>query len=355
MKSEESLYREKTRRLTRRQSQRRDLSRVVQKWLPRWSPQERHASRQVPSWLIFDVGQNQHENIAMPHIFVGISGVGCDVAYFDLGHGVSLRTTYAHLMAPFMVAFSRPEKQGQPHPPPWAAASGGFGFDVAIELSVPSGADSSLPYEATTVAWWLIALIRLRVGPRLQAPVLSNHRLEKDAASFRELRIHPLEVSPRQVVLDPEAKVTISESDLEWTKTNWASSLNLLTESPKFSVLLESVDQAAFHHSAQLAMLTLWTGLEEMFSPSKSELRYRVSSLIASYLEPPGKGRLVRQKAIAKLYDSRSAAAHGRNGPKSEALWETYDLVRQVVMKIIDEKHAPNAVELEERLFGAEP
>ena len=47
--------------LTRRQSQRRDLSRVVQKWLSKWPRHERHASRQVPSWLIFDVRQNQSE------------------------------------------------------------------------------------------------------------------------------------------------------------------------------------------------------------------------------------------------------------------------------------------------------
>ena len=50
---------EKAKRLTRRQSQRRDLSRVVQKWLSKWFLQEGHASRQVPSWLIFDVSQSK--------------------------------------------------------------------------------------------------------------------------------------------------------------------------------------------------------------------------------------------------------------------------------------------------------
>ena len=49
-------------------------------------------------------------------VYIGISGVGCEIGSFDLGHGVSLRTTYAHLMAPFMVAFARPERPGQHHP-----------------------------------------------------------------------------------------------------------------------------------------------------------------------------------------------------------------------------------------------
>ena len=52
----ESLPEEKI-RLTRRQSQRRDLSRVVLYGLLKCSRHERHASRQVPSWLIFDVSQ----------------------------------------------------------------------------------------------------------------------------------------------------------------------------------------------------------------------------------------------------------------------------------------------------------
>ena len=287
-------------------------------------------------------------------VCVGISGVGCEIDSFDLGHGVSLRTTYAHLMAPFMVAFARPERPGQHHPPPWAAASGGYGFDVTLELSVPSNAMSSLPYESTTIAWWIVALLRLKVGPRLRAPCISNHRLTKDAASIKDLQIQPLEVAPAQLSLDPEAKAEISAKDLEWTREEWLPSLGLLTESPGFSVLVESFDQAAFHHRPQLALLVLWTGLEEMFSPSKTELRYRISSLIASYLEPPGQARLARQKAIAKLYDSRSEAAHGRGTTKTEPLWETYYLARQAILKIVQEKHAPNANELEERMFGAE-
>ena len=287
-------------------------------------------------------------------LFVGISGVGCEVDAFDLGHGVSLRTTYAHLMAPFMVAFARPEKPGQHHPEPWAAASGGLGFDIQAELTIPSDITSSLPCENTTAAWWIVALLRLRTGPRLRAPVLSNYRLTKDTASFKDLHIQPLEVTPHQLMLDPEGKSRISVGDLEWTRDNWLSSFSLLRNSPKFRMLLESFDQAVFNRRPQLALLMLWTGLEEMFSLGKAELRYRISSSIASYLEPPGQSRFARQKAIAKLYDSRSAAAHGRRTTAVEPLWDTYYLARETLLKILDEKHAPSRTELEERMFGAD-
>lgn len=285
-------------------------------------------------------------------LFVGISGVGCEVDSFDLGRGVSLRTTYAHLMAPFMMAFARPEKPGKHHPTPWAAVSGGLAFDITVELRIPS--DLSAPCDITTAAWWIVALLRLRTGPRLRASVLSNYPFTKDVACSKNLHIQPHEVAPYQLMLDPEAKAQISVGDLEWTRDNWPSSLSLLEHSPKFGVLIESLDQAAFNHRLQLALLMLWTGLEEVFSPGQGELRYRISSLIASYLEPPGQSRLTRQKAVAKLYDSRSAAAHGRGNATIEPLWETYYLAREAVLKMIEEKHAPSTTELEQRMFGAD-
>ena len=64
--------------------------------------------------------------------------------------------------------------------------------------------------------------------------------------------------------------------------------------------------------------------------------------------------RLARQKAIAKLYDSRSAAAHGGGDIAAEPLWKTYNLAREVVLKIIADGHAPTRQELESRMFGVE-
>ena len=38
-------------------------------------------------------------------LYAGISGARLEVETFDLGYGVSISQTYAHLMAPFLVAF----------------------------------------------------------------------------------------------------------------------------------------------------------------------------------------------------------------------------------------------------------
>jgi hypothetical protein len=61
------------------------------------------------------------------------------------------------------------------------------------------------------------------------------------------------------------------------------------------------------------------------------------------------------QKAIAKLYESRSAAAHGREDKKSDSLQETYGIARRAVIKMLEDNRVPTHVELEAKLFGADP
>ena len=61
------------------------------------------------------------------------------------------------------------------------------------------------------------------------------------------------------------------------------------------------------------------------------------------------------QKRIAKLYDSRSAAAHGRKDRESGSLTETYRLARRTVLKIVEQNNIPTQEELEAKLFGADP
>jgi hypothetical protein len=70
-------------------------------------------------------------------LHAGLSGLELGDDFLDLGDGISLRKTYAHLMAPFMMAF-KPAPPGRHHPAPWKAARGGFSFDVTAELGIPA-------------------------------------------------------------------------------------------------------------------------------------------------------------------------------------------------------------------------
>ena len=99
-------------------------------------------------------------------------------------------------------------------------------------------------------------------------------------------------------------------------------------------------------------MVAIWAALEALFSPSTTELRFRVSALIASYLEPPGELRQSRAKAIGKLYDKRSSAAHGKSTHEDDDLLASFNLLGEVLRRMIEQGRVPTKPELEGMLFG---
>lgn len=99
-------------------------------------------------------------------------------------------------------------------------------------------------------------------------------------------------------------------------------------------------------------MVSLWGALESLFSPSRPELSFRVSGLIAAYLEDFGAARQALQKKVAKLYDVRPFAAHGKPKDDPNALVETFELLRRAIINMINDEHVPSKAELESRLFG---
>lgn len=257
-------------------------------------------------------------------------------------------------MAPFMMAFS-PAEPGRHHPAPWSAVKGGLGFDIHVQLSVSSEALIQLALPPEFVSWWVVALLRLRIGPAFIVPVIGEQSFASARENADKAKYYPIETESRMLPLTSDSRHIITEFDAAWVAKYWPQALNLFHENEAFQVLFEATDQSMFARHRNLALLWLWGGLEAVFSSDKTELRYRISSAIASFLERPGIPRMNAQKAIAKLYDSRSAAAHGREDRRKDSLQETYDIAHRVVIKIIEENRVPSHAELEAKLFGADP
>jgi len=287
-------------------------------------------------------------------VFAGLAGVTLDVPEVALGYGVKLSSSYAHLFAPFMMAFS-PAPKGSHHPGPWVAVKGGIGFDLTVQLEVPGSTVTALSLNPMYVAWWITAMLRLRVGPTFLVPIVGEQSFQDAKEQHSKAVYHPIEVESQLLVLDSEARRNISETDAAWVAKHWIEASNLYQSNDNFRVLLEATDQSMFVRHQNLALLSLWGGIEAIFSPDKAELRYRISSGLASFLEPAGIPRMNAQKAIAKLYDSRSATAHGREDKKADSLQQTYALARRTVIKMIEENRVPTHTELEAKLFGADP
>jgi hypothetical protein len=287
-------------------------------------------------------------------VFAGFAGASLEPERFDLGLGVVVERTFAHLMAPFMLAFS-PAEAGRHHPAPWRAAHGGLGFDMVVQLSNPASLerDSALGQQGSL--WWIVALLRLRTGPGPLVPAVSNVPFADGRVRDKELHYWPLEIEPRMLHLGGSEPARITELDLAWVRKHWTASSELASKRPEFRMLVDAVDQCVFARRHSLAVLWLWSALEASFSTGREELRYRMSSTIAAYLEPAGLGRMSLQKRIAKLYDGRSAAAHGREHKAHDTLSETFELARRIVVRMVETNDVPTREALEARLFGADP
>jgi hypothetical protein len=254
-------------------------------------------------------------------------------------------------MAPFLMAFKPPPPNGH-HPPPWKAASGGFSFDVQADLFIPSVLQKKYD-SAVSLARTIVFLLRLGVNPAITLPVFSNCPFSKlPETEDKEARLMPFEVQPRYFPLGVEGGLCSSEA-IAWVSERWELTHQLSLEHSEFSLAVDAIDNGQFVQNSGLALVSLWAALEALFSPSKSELKFRVSALIAAFLEPPGSGRLELQKEVSRLYDKRSAAAHGQPKHDGKDLVATFNLLRRVLIAMIDNGRVPSKKYLEERLFGA--
>ena len=67
--------------------------------------------------------------------YMGLTGAEMEQDLFDLGGGLSLQKTYAHLMKPLIMAFA-PAVNGVSNPGPWKSLYEGSGYDIRMELHV---------------------------------------------------------------------------------------------------------------------------------------------------------------------------------------------------------------------------
>lgn len=288
-------------------------------------------------------------------IFAGLSGLDLYGTTLELGHGLTLSPTFAHVMSSVMLAFSKPPAPGQPHPGPWKATSSGFGDDVQAQLYIPA-AYNRKRMSRFEVARSLVCLLRLWADPKITFTVVSRtsftelpnvpHSAEMVAAAVEIQRRH------QTFGLVDDTKVLQS---LSWIEENWESALDLLENSSEFRLAMDVFEIGVFIPSSAMVMVALWGALEALFSGTKAELKFRVSSLIAAYMKPPGTERLEMQKRVGKLYDKRSAAAHGTPKHTDDDLLRSYELLRLVLIKMIETKKTPTKDELEALLFGASP
>jgi hypothetical protein len=285
---------------------------------------------------------------AKTDLYGAISDAVFEVATFDFGNNVTLAPAKAYFMRPCLITSTRPETSF----PAMSVAAGGFGFDLVAELKVPSQFELPNWFDQVNTIWWLAALMRLRGTPRLRAPIISNTSFANALRSSSSSWPVESESERTTLVLEPGAGESIAKTDLEWVGAHWVRAGNLMNKSSEFNLAFQAFDQSAFARDPTLALLLLWSAIEALFSPGYSELRFRVSANIATFIEAPGEGRALLHRRIVKLYDARSAAVHGRREVATQPLIETYALLKRALIKIIDRNVVPSISDIESALLA---
>lgn len=282
--------------------------------------------------------------------YAGLSHVAYEGAPFDLGYGITLRSTYAHLFSANMMAFEKAPK-GRPHPAPWRASQGGFGYDIEAELAVPTNGEMPGGLSADDVAWLIASLLRLAEYAHLMVPVISDVSFGDAATSEQEPVLRPFEIDSRILHSGNEEASSLSAKNLSWVKSVWPRTAELMRTCPPLNTALRAADACTVRGRPASALLMAWGALEELFAPSRAELRFRVSAHIAAYLEPPGPKRLELFKTVTDLYNARSKAAHTARDVEIAALIQSFVILRNALVRIVDGGVVPTQADLEKRLF----
>ena len=182
-------------------------------------------------------------------------------------------------------------------------------------------------------------------------PVVSDHPFE-DATNVDAPTLEPFETERRIFHPVEPSNCVLDEDMLCWVRDKWVTAGELLTSNTKFYTALKAFDAATVRGRTSSSLLALWGGLEQLFAPSPGELKFRVSALLASYLESEGRARFDRYKDILDLYNKRSTAAHTAKEIEIGPLAGTYVLMRNALLRMINENKVPTQADLEAMLFG---
>lgn len=282
--------------------------------------------------------------------FFALEGINLENTPIIYPRGIVLRRAEAYLTRQFFIT-SSPTKQGEPINTPAKETRRGFDRYITAELFIPESSTQN-KLEIISISQTILTLLKLCADPGIDIVAGSNSSFTSITCEHdRELMLILPPTRERIFKLAPVHLDEIS-SAIKWTVENFESAQNLMDNSPEFRLMVSAFDAGQFHRETALAMVSLWGALEAIFSPSTTELKFRVSSLIAAFLHPSGATRLQEQRRVAKLYDKRSAAAHGKPRHTGDDLLETFELVRSILIKFIEMGRVPERDYFEELLFG---
>lgn len=225
-----------------------------------------------------------------------------------------------------------------------------YSSSIDYELAV-SRSFSHQEQAVLNLSWWIVSSLRCKSRVDILVPAVSDSSWSTiNGREDNSCHIYLLEDIPQARRFGEP--VVVTADDLKWVGDNLTTWANLL-ENPSFRLAVESLTTHQQHANLRMATAALWAGFEALFAIS-AELRFRLATFAASYLEERGEKRHVLYSQIKKLYDYRSKAVHG--APTSdqeleEHILEIRSLLSRLVCRMAEVGSVPTVQDYEKHLF----
>jgi hypothetical protein len=283
-------------------------------------------------------------DLARDPLFGGIAGLELPVDEFEIARGLSVAKTYAHLIAPFLLAFARPTRPSAPHPGPWASLHG-RGLDITAEVRVADGSEP-LGFDRLNTLWFVVALLRLRLAQPLQMVLLSDRPLITVHANTENANLLPVELDLSRPITAPRR--AMDQADLDWLRLHIYSADTLMVD-PEFNRAFRTLDQAVAIPNPGAGIIIAWAAIEALLRPGAQRITDRVSRALAALLHPPGPARDRTLGMVVKSYEARGGAAHAGRAPEAEQFQTAFALARAAFIATIEAGRLPDVDLLLER------
>jgi hypothetical protein len=231
------------------------------------------------------------------------------------------------------------------------SAVGRYSHSIGHELAVDRsfGSSEQAPFN---LAWWFLSALRVRTLADFLVPAVSDQSWSTVAAAQESsCHIQLLEDVPRARRFSTATPIGLS--DLDWA-ANSLTRFAVLLEVPRFRLAVDCLTTHQHEASLRMSTASLWVGVEALFGIN-AELRFRLSALVASFLEHRGPGRIARYREVKGQYDFRSRAVHGAglaDAALEQHVRDVRGMLSRILCKMVDSGRAPTEEDWEAVLHG---
>lgn len=233
----------------------------------------------------------------------------------------------------------------------WHTLQFGSIYEIGSQIVFKQHAKAPVGYDRLNAASLIVSCLRFMLSTNIEAPLIGNkgfnlHDIKQDESG--DVVIVPLEtVRPKISDCNPKEVFLVSDSCIDWISKYWRTIAQIGASSDSFDRAFSAYDDSALQGSCGLATLQILSSIERLFVPGSSDLSYRLSLRVASYLEVDSEERFKCFKSVQSLYKERSKIAHGGTSDDLAAYLDSRKLLQRILRNIIESGFVPSDEDLD--------